>query len=186
MLILKWQCGRAPTPIHSQRGGTGVPVVAGMQQGGCGWGAAALHAHLRHSHFLARANDRRLQPTAHSCVTSRRRASPHFPLLWEIGVNGPFHSSFPLIKKVETRDTLAAARRDTSVHYLPVAPPLPSHSFPTPFSLFRPSISEGWCQSCVHYNSLGWGIESLGFSVVLDPSITLGFPSSGERTMEEL
>eukprot|EP00962_Isochrysis_galbana_P044720 scaffold17415_cov147-Isochrysis_galbana.AAC.8 len=70
---------------------------------------------------------------------------------------------------VETRDTLTAARRDTSVHYLPVAPPLPSHSFPTPFSLFRPSISEGWCQSCVHYNSLGWGIESLGFSVVLDP-----------------
>eukprot|EP00962_Isochrysis_galbana_P001069 scaffold276_cov116-Isochrysis_galbana.AAC.5 len=70
---------------------------------------------------------------------------------------------------VETRDTLAAARRDTSVHYLPVAAPLPSHSFPTPFSLFRPSIAEGWCQSCVHYNSLGWGIESLGFSVVLDP-----------------
>eukprot|EP00962_Isochrysis_galbana_P047278 scaffold19250_cov145-Isochrysis_galbana.AAC.2 len=36
---------------------------------------------------------------------------------------------------------------------------------------YRPSIAEGWCQSCVHYNSLGWGwgIESLGFSVVLNP-----------------
>eukprot|EP00962_Isochrysis_galbana_P036204 scaffold12470_cov119-Isochrysis_galbana.AAC.16 len=44
-----------------------------------------------------------------------------------------------------------------------------SHSFPTPFSLFRPSVAEGWCQSCVHHNSLGWGIESLGFSVVLNP-----------------
>eukprot|EP00962_Isochrysis_galbana_P014719 scaffold4212_cov122-Isochrysis_galbana.AAC.15 len=65
---------------------------------------------------------------------------------------------------------LAAARRDTSVHCLPVTPPLPSHSFPTPpCSLFRPSITEGWCPSCVHYNSLGWGIESLGFSIVLQP-----------------
>eukprot|EP00962_Isochrysis_galbana_P003670 scaffold1044_cov120-Isochrysis_galbana.AAC.11 len=34
-----------------------------------------------------------------------------------------------------------------------------------PFSLFRPSITEGWCPSCVHYNSLGWGFESLGCSV---------------------
>eukprot|EP00962_Isochrysis_galbana_P007526 scaffold2036_cov115-Isochrysis_galbana.AAC.10 len=57
------------------------------------------------------------------------------------------------------------------------SPPLPSHSYPTPFSLFRPSITEGWCPSCVHYNSLGWGIESLGFSVCRAPSyvrITLG------------
>eukprot|EP00962_Isochrysis_galbana_P004808 scaffold1316_cov130-Isochrysis_galbana.AAC.6 len=89
---------------------------------------------------------------------------------------------------VETRDTLAAARRDTSVHCLPVTPPLPSHSFPTPFSLFRPSIAEGWCQSCVHYNSLGWGIESLGFSVVLHPMSACPHRSRlpFERTMEEL
>eukprot|EP00962_Isochrysis_galbana_P037792 scaffold13281_cov119-Isochrysis_galbana.AAC.2 len=46
-------------------------------------------------------------------------------------------------KIVETRDTLAAARRDTSIHCLPVTPPLPSHSFPTPFSLFRPFIAGG-------------------------------------------
>eukprot|EP00962_Isochrysis_galbana_P039179 scaffold14022_cov108-Isochrysis_galbana.AAC.4 len=54
--------------------------------------------------------------------------------------------------------------------------PLPTGHSPSPFpfmshpfSLFRPSITEGWCPSCVHYNSLGWGFESLGCSVVLQP-----------------
>eukprot|EP00962_Isochrysis_galbana_P048428 scaffold20198_cov160-Isochrysis_galbana.AAC.1 len=48
---------------------------------------------------------------------------------------------------------------------------LPSWDFRlfTPFSLFRPPVAEGWCQSCVHYNSQGWGIESLGFGVGLNP-----------------
>eukprot|EP00962_Isochrysis_galbana_P023188 scaffold6968_cov117-Isochrysis_galbana.AAC.6 len=72
---------------------------------------------------------------------------------------GAQHDKTIDIKKkslVETRDTLAAARRDTS-SLLPTA--------------YRPSVAERWCQSCVHYNSLGWGIEieSLGFSVVLNP-----------------
>eukprot|EP00962_Isochrysis_galbana_P035408 scaffold12132_cov103-Isochrysis_galbana.AAC.6 len=35
--------------------------------------------------------------------------------------------------------------------------------------VYRPSVAEGWCQSCVHYNSQGWGIESLGFGVGLKP-----------------
>eukprot|EP00962_Isochrysis_galbana_P008113 scaffold2205_cov131-Isochrysis_galbana.AAC.3 len=37
--------------------------------------------------------------------------------------------------------------------------------------VYRPSVAEGWCQSCVHYNSQGWGIEieSLGFGVGLNP-----------------
>eukprot|EP00962_Isochrysis_galbana_P027759 scaffold8737_cov124-Isochrysis_galbana.AAC.4 len=58
-----------------------------------------------------------------------------------------------------------------SIAYRSLPPPLPIH-FPPPSPLFRPSIAEGWCPSCVHYKSLGgWGIESLGFSVsvVLKP-----------------
>eukprot|EP00962_Isochrysis_galbana_P009288 scaffold2603_cov100-Isochrysis_galbana.AAC.6 len=70
---------------------------------------------------------------------------------------------------VETRYTLTAARRDTLCHLPSGHSPSPIPFVPHPFSLFRPSLAEGWRPSCVHYNSLGKSIESLGFSVVLNP-----------------
>eukprot|EP00962_Isochrysis_galbana_P021750 scaffold6430_cov133-Isochrysis_galbana.AAC.8 len=45
----------------------------------------------------------------------------------------------------------------------------PPPFFLHPFFLVQAAISGGWCQSCVHYNSLGSSIESLGFIVVLKP-----------------
>eukprot|EP00962_Isochrysis_galbana_P042719 scaffold16051_cov111-Isochrysis_galbana.AAC.6 len=103
-----------------------------------GIGEPSRHLEACHEHFaIGNAKQRKatvMDSDRHSWSPTDRRFTPH-----NLGS--------------ETRDTLAAARRTPQVHCLPVTPPLPSLSFPTPFSLFRPSVAEGWCQSCVHYNT---------------------------------
>eukprot|EP00962_Isochrysis_galbana_P014119 scaffold4022_cov122-Isochrysis_galbana.AAC.9 len=112
-------------------------------------------------------------PTRHSAVTviehragvmglEEERRESHLPIIL---------APPPSKKKIFSRNARHASGSSTG-HLCPLPtghspPPFPFISHP--FSLFRPSVAEGWCPSCVHYNSLGWGIESLGFIVVLQP-----------------
>eukprot|EP00962_Isochrysis_galbana_P054152 scaffold25682_cov131-Isochrysis_galbana.AAC.1 len=67
---------------------------------------------------------------------------------------------------------LAATRWDTSVPCRPDTPPPLSHSSPI-LLLLQAAFCGGWFQGCVHYNSLGKSIESLGSSVVPYPMSAL-------------